>query len=809
MSKIELKNKKKTPEKTKNKDDEKTQTLSLTGETKHGIISVFFSVVSVFLVLSYYDMAGVVGKYTYQILGKLFGTGYALFPISSLLLSFAFIKAMRPKIVSVTLAGGMLFLLSSLALTDLIFKERTAGEITGGSIGSLVALPFLKLFDGTLSIILLGAITIISTLIIFESRITLEPSLFGKKLWGNVPIEEDETDGELNEEEDEAIEETVKAIEGKNVDDKKTTPKGQVDKNDTPIIAKVEKKQKSIGDKIENFLDSVVSSPRTRGKFTPPPLTLFEKDSGKPGVGDIKANANIIKRTLFNFGIDVEMDEISIGPSITRYALKPAEGIKLSRIITLQNDLSMALAAHPLRIEAPIPGKSLVGIEIPNKTKSIVGLASLFGTTTFQDSPHALYLAMGRGVSGIPYYTNLAKAPHMLIAGTTGSGKSVTIHTIVTSLLYRNPPDKLRFIMIDPKRVELTLYKGIQHLLTEVITDPKKAILALKWATKEMERRYNVLEQATVKDIQSYHKTIEPILNAADNSEDGEVEKDSLPESMPYIVIIIDELADIMTAFPRELEASIVRLAQMSRAVGIHLILSTQRPSTEVITGLIKANIPTRVALQVPSQIDSRTIIDMPGAEKLLGAGDMLFIGSENSKAVRIQSGYVTETEIKNLVKFIRDRHQDDLPSEINFTEAKDDDNLASEDFGGEDSDIDGNEDNQIYNEAKKVVVTNQKASSSFLQRKLKLGYARAARIMDLLEERGIIGPGEGSKPREVYIKADGIDDRGAIGSLVKEYNEKEIAENEVEGGDIVSEEENDLTKTEESTEDDSNKDLL
>ena len=342
--------------------------------------------------------------------------------------------------------------------------------------------------------------------------------------------------------------------------------------------------------------------------YVPPPIDLLEKDKGKPNVGDIKGNMNIIQRTLLNFGISVEMDEVTIGPTVTRYALKPAQGMKLSRILGLQNDLALALAAHPIRIEAPIPGKSLVGIEIPNKIKSTVGLATMLADDKFQNSPKPLTVALGRGLSGKAVFGNMAKMPHMLVAGTTGSGKSVTIHSIITSLLYRNGPEDLRMILVDPKRVELTLYNKIPHLLTPVITDPKKTILALKWAAKEMDRRYNILETNTVRDIESYHANIY-------NKKRGPKTEGADDERMPYIVIVIDELADIMQAYPRELEGAIVRLAQMSRAVGIHLLLSTQRPSVNVITGLIKANVPTRVALQVSSQIDSRTILDQAGAE--------------------------------------------------------------------------------------------------------------------------------------------------------------------------------------------------
>ena len=349
----------------------------------------------------------------------------------------------------------------------------------------------------------------------------------------------------------------------------------------------------------------------------------------------------------------------------------------------------------------------------------------------------------------------------MLIAGATGSGKSVTIHAVITSLLFRNSPENLRFIMIDPKRVELTLYNSIPHLLTPVITDPKKAILALKWAGKEMSRRYDVLEKSKVRDIDSYHKTIAAVL--AKSTEKGkEIKQDDIPESMPYIVVIIDELADIMQTYPRELESAIVRLAQMSRAVGIHLIISTQRPSVNVITGLIKANVPTRVALQVSSQIDSRTILDTPGAEKLLGAGDMLYQGSEMSKPARLQSAFISETEVKKVVKYLADEYNDEIMSEINIAgtaggtgaNAVDTeparDAIFSADLEGIVNGDDIGEDDDMYESAKEAVISAGKASTSYIQRKLGVGYSRAARLMDILEERGVIGPANGSKPREV-----------------------------------------------------------
>jgi len=483
--------------------------------------------------------------------------------------------------------------------------------------------------------------------------------------------------------------------------------------------------------------------------YVPPPLTLLEEDKGKPNTGDIKANANIIKRTLANFGIEVEMDEITVGPTVTRYALKPAEGVKLSRILGLQNDLALALAAHPIRIEAPIPGKSLVGIEIPNKAKSTVGLATLLADNGFKFSPKPLTIALGRSISGKASFGNLAKMPHALVAGTTGSGKSVTIHSIITSLLYRNGPDDLKFIMVDPKRVELTLYNNIPHLLTPVITDAKKTILALKWAAKEMDRRYDLLESKSVRDIESYHNNVYGKNPKITKTNDAGEEKEVDADRMPYIVVIIDELADIMSSYPRELESAIVRLAQMSRAVGIHLILSTQRPEVSVITGLIKANVPARMALKVASLIDSRTILDAGGAEKLLGAGDMLY-SSGNAQPERLQSAFISENEVKDVVKYLVNAYKDEIVDEIALTGGS-----ISADKSIFESNLEDNDDDEMYEEARACVIEAGKASTSYLQRKLKLGYARAARLMDTLEERGVIGAGDGAKPREVLEKIE------------------------------------------------------
>jgi S-DNA-T family DNA segregation ATPase FtsK/SpoIIIE len=495
-----------------------------------------------------------------------------------------------------------------------------------------------------------------------------------------------------------------------------------------------------------------------RGTYAPPPLSLLHKDKGRADVGDVKANSITIKRTLKKFNIDVEMDEVTIGASVTRYAIKPAEGVKLEKIVSLQTNLEYALAASPIRIEAPIPGKSLVGIEIPNRQKQTIGLASLFSSPEFTDSPKPLLTALGKNITGEPQFADVARMPHGLIAGTTGSGKSVAIHNLVISLLFRNSPDQLRFILVDPKRVELTLYNGIPHLLTPVITEAKKVIIALKWSIKEMERRLDVLQKHKVQNINSYHERVyQPAKQKFEEEGSPEEAREALPEPLPYIVIMIDELADLMHSYPKELEACIVRLAQMSRAVGIHLILSTQRPSVNVITGLIKANIPTRIALNVASQIDSRTILDQAGAEKLLGKGDMLFLSNESPKPMRLQSAFVTEDEVKKVVQYLRDNDSIQTLETINLEGNQGDRSDAI--FSGMVDGGDGEDDDDLYEDARLAVIEGGKASTSYLQRRLRVGYSRAARLIDMLEERGVIGPGEGSKPRQILEGARTEDD--------------------------------------------------
>jgi len=717
--------------------------------TRHSILAITFFVFAILTILASLDLSGVVGVKLFNTLSWLSGVGYYLLPLIFIMLTISFLKQEEREFSGVKTSGALLFFIAGLGIISSLAKilEWTKD---GGKIGKAVSGLFLFLFGSTATLIILSALVIISCLILFESELTTDTLCFWRRFR---PASETDSDEKYEEEDEVEVEvkkeeTTTSASEGHSSLEK--AEKGE------SHAAKAPRDKEDPSEMAGREMDIAMRNNPMAKEYTPPPLNLLENDSGKPGTGDIKANANIIKRTLQKFGIDVEMDEVTIGPSVTRYAIKPAEGVKLSKIVSLQDNLAYALAAHPIRIEAPIPGKSLVGIEIPNTTKTTVGLASLLASDKFSTSEKPLLISLGKGISGDAHFANLGKMPHVLIAGATGSGKSVTIHAIITSLLYRNSPELLKFIMIDPKRVELTLYNKIPHLLTPVITEAKKTILALKWAAKEMDRRYDILEERACKDIDSYHKNIlapalEKIKEAKGRNRD--TSRIELPETMPFIVIVIDELADIMMTYPRELESAIVRLAQMSRAVGIHLILSTQRPSVNVITGLIKANIPARIALQVVSQIDSRTIIDGTGAEKLLGCGDMLYLGGEMSKPVRIQSAFISENEVKKVVKYLSQAYQDEVPGEeINFAETAADRNVLFE--GGINDDLEDEDD--LYETAKEEVLKAGKASTSYIQRKLRVGYARAARLVDMLEQKGVIGPGDGAKAREVLVGRPG-----------------------------------------------------
>ena len=461
-----------------------------------------------------------------------------------------------------------------------------------------------------------------------------------------------------------------------------------------------------------------------------PPISLLNQKQDKANAGDVQGNAEVIKHSFANFNIDVEMEGANVGPRVTQFTLKPPTGVKLTKMTALENNLALDLAATSIRMEAPIPGKRAVGIEVPNIKPATVRVSSLLQSKEMTDITSPLGFSIGKDISGKPVVADLAKMPHLLVAGQTGSGKSVMINTILNSLLYRNSPADLKLILVDPKFVELGSYNDIPHLLTPVITEPEKVISALKWAVAEMERRLKTMSEVNASNIAEYNQI---------KQEAG----------MPYIVIVIDELADLMMMAARDVEALIVRLAQKARAAGIHLVLATQRPSVNVITGLIKANIPARIAFTVASQVDSRTIIDQAGAEKLLGMGDMLFYTTDMAKPRRVQGALIEKGEVVKVAEFVKNQRQPDYNDEVVSQP------VQLDGKGGVVADMGGGEaDDDMFRDAVRVVIESRKASTSLLQRKLRIGYGRAARIIEEMEEQGIIGQADGSRPREVLVSS-------------------------------------------------------
>ena len=481
-----------------------------------------------------------------------------------------------------------------------------------------------------------------------------------------------------------------------------------------------------------------------------PGIDLLNQKQDKADAGDVQGNADIIRETLRNFKIDVEMEGANVGPRVTQFTLRPPHGVKLQKITALDSNIALDLAARSIRIEAPIPGKKAVGIEVPNVRAATVRIASILSSDEWQKMNTPLAFTVGKDIAGSAITGSLEKMPHLLIAGQTGSGKSVMINSLLTSLLYRNSPSDMKLILVDPKQVELTPYNGIPHLLTPVITEPEKCISALKWSVAEMERRLRAFADAGKRNITEY--------NSAQTN-----------EAMPYIIIVIDELADLMMVAARDVEALVVRIAQKSRAAGIHLVLATQRPSVDVITGLIKANIPARIAFTVASQIDSRTIIDMAGAEKLLGTGDMLYLTSDMPKPVRIQGALITHAETIKVTDFLRMQQA-----------ASYDDEVVSQpvQLNGKGGIVVGHSlndevDDTAWEDAVRVVVEHKKASTSYLQRRLRIGYSRAARLIETMEEQGIVGPADGARPREVLVSnLDEVFGRNEVPSSDEVYDD-------------------------------------
>lgn len=710
--------------------------FDLKPETQRGIWAIGFFALSVILILSLFSLGGIAGRYLVKIFSLSFGWGVFFIPVILIIAGIILIKAPGIRLsYKGRLLGVGLFTFSILGFLHIFTNINNSSALAklgkgGGYLGFIISYPLLKVLSFWGGFVVLFAMVVIALLVVFD--VSLNRFL---------AREEEETD-ELKKKLDPAPkkDKVVTTMLPPSLQSKfglkdsigSLARKAFVKSE----ISEAEKSDKNRDDVNENFKKSLV---KKNIDWSAPPINLLEKETEEAQSGNIKANMEIVKQTLENFGIPVEMGEVNIGPTVTQYTLRPESGVKLSKIAALNNDLALALAAHPIRIETPIPGKSLVGIEIPNHKVATVRIRTILESEKFKYGKSPLGIALGRDVSNNPIVADLDKMPHLLISGSTGSGKSVCINDVIISLLYANSPDNLKLLLVDPKRVELSVYDGIPHLIAPVVVKAEKTVNALKWCVSEMERRYELLAKLGTRDIVSYNTKV-----ASEKSKSEEGEEEFSP--IPYIVVIIDELADLMASHGREVEGAIVRLAQMARAVGIHLIVATQRPSTDVITGLIKANITSRIAFRVASQIDSRTILDTSGAEKLLGNGDMLFIGGDNnSKPRRIQGAFVSEKEVKAVVSHLKDNNKiedNGSVSEDIFQSTKNTD-ASLDDFDSDDD---------LYNEAKAVVVKAGKASASLLQRRLRVGYARAARLLDLLEENGIIGPAEGAKPRRVFV---------------------------------------------------------
>lgn len=731
--------------------------LNIAGEAKRSAVAVFLFALAVVILLGFGGYAGMAGDKLAKITGVIIGWAKFILPLFLIIAGVVLLFRKEKSFYITKIIGLFVTLLSIISFFHWFFdvgemKKAASAGSGGGYVGYVLAHFFSSYLGKAGSLVLILALFFIGIIVAFNFSI-MEMIRKLRKDKGELESKEEIISGEEKKEEPVVAEEKIsEAVAGSQPE--KTEMESNIGK-----IEFVEGRDQYVSPAISS--DHLGGSDRRnfsrrnlaggkkadKNKWIFPPLDLLESSSGEAKGGDVEKNADIIQKALKNFGIEVERGEIKTGPSVTQYSFRPSIGVKISKILALQNDLALALAAHPIRIEAPIPGKSLVGIEVPNKISAIVRLREILETDDFKFRKSNLTIALGKDVSGNLIFGDLSKMPHLLIAGATGTGKSVSINSIITTLLYQNSPEDLKLIMVDPKRVELSLYNNIPHLLSGVIVENGKVINALRWAVGEMERRYRLLQDVGSRDITSYQeKARAGKKKKYIDSESGESQEKSL-ENLPYIVIIIDELADLMGSHGKEVEGAIVRIAQMARAVGIHLIISTQRPSVEVITGLIKANITTRVAFQVATQIDSRTILDMGGAEKLLGNGDLLYLSSSSPKPKRIQGIFVSESEVKRVVKFVKDQKKpeeegigEDIAGEIKPTTLEFNDVEKS----GEDED-------SLYEAAKTEVVRAKKASASLLQRRLRVGYARAARLIDILEQKGIVGPADGAKPREVY----------------------------------------------------------
>lgn len=695
--------------------------------------AVFLIVFSILLVVAMFRAGGPVLAWIFDSSLSIIGWATYILPILLTFVAIEIFRSERNKLPFVVGFATVLLTLWTAGLLQLFVRDpqnidAAIAGTGGGYFGWLVDQTFLAM----LSVPIAGLVLVVLILITVLFVLSISPKTVIEFMSDLFAREESFSDNKIAKTMRKAAkEEAIKREPPKPMGELKLNegvPTLQFDEADSKKGSKLSSLRGSLArDKQAEEQTALITT--TDPNWQLPDLEMLEKKQSPADAGDVKHNAQIIKDTLQEFNIEVEMEGANIGPKVTQYTLKPPSGVRLTRITQLETNIALNLAAQSLRIEAPIPGQKAVGIEVPNRKAADVRLHGILSNKQWSSNREPLGFAIGKDIAGDAVVGELNKMPHLLIAGQTGSGKSVMINTLLTSLLYRNSPSDMKLILVDPKQVEMAPYEDIPHLLAPVITKPEECISALKWAVNEMERRYTLLAEEKLRDIKSYNQK----------------KKD---EGMPYIVIVIDELADLMMIAARDVEALIVRLAQKARAVGIHLVLATQRPSVDVITGLIKANVPARIAFTVASQVDSRTILDQMGAEKLLGQGDMLLLTPAMSKPKRIQGAWVMDEEVIKITDSLRMQRAPEYDEEVTKQPVQ----LNGK--GGVVMDFDGGGDDDMYKEALRVVVDSGKASASLLQRRLRVGYARAARLIESMEEQGVIGPADGARPREVLISS-------------------------------------------------------
>ena len=744
--------KKKNTKKTKKAKKEKNNIPTL---SKEAYRSLYFVISILIVILSVLQM-GIIGRFFDSFFKYLFGSFSYIFYLIIIAIPIYYILDKKLKspilVTSVFILIDFLFQLVLIGNKDtnyISFSDIYNNKVSlyGGGIISyypVKLLIYLLSYYGSLLIVISAIITIIVLYLNINYRSfvlkikyyvsnAFERDTYVEEKESNIEASEFEINNTENLNNENSNEQRYNDIKDKElVVDIREFPE---EENTDEIVASRPTKRRIIEEVKEEptqEIDKIEVNEESYDNYVLPPITLLNNPTKKQTVtkGDIVEKSKILQSTFNNFGIEVKIVKAIVGPSITQFQILPTPGTKVSKIVNLSNDIALNLAAKDVRIEAPIPGKSLIGIEIPNTVNELVTMKEVF-VNDKDNSP--LSVALGKDVSGEAIFTRIDKTPHLLIAGSTGSGKSVCVNTIITSILLKNKPDKVKLIMIDPKMVELSIYDGIPHLLTSVVTDPLKAADVLHKVVLEMESRYREFARTRVRNIEGYNKI---------------AEKDPDYRELPYIVVIIDELADLMMVSSKEVEESIARIAQKARAAGIHMIIATQRPSVDVITGVIKTNIPSRIAFAVSSSVDSRTILDKSGAETLLGKGDMLYLSADSSKPVRIQGAFLSDDEVEKVVDFVKS--QSDAQYDPNMTPSE-----VSSQSGGSSAD----EADPLYKEVLLFIAKTQKASASLLQRRFKIGYNRAARIIDMLEEDGYIGPVDGSKPRKVFLEKEFAED--------------------------------------------------